>query len=251
MSNDHVQQPGGMPEIALVLAGGLGRRLRPVVNDRPKVLAPVAGRPFLAYLLSYLNRKGLRSVILCVGYLADQVVEAIGDGRRWEIEVRYSREITPLGTAGALRLASAEIDRTFFVLNGDTLFLADLQLLWKTHHKAGVLGTLALLPVANSAGRGCVNLSADGKISSFEEKPLSQGPALINAGVYLLEPGALASVPPEQEVSLERQVFPRLAAQGQLAGSVQSAYFADIGTPTSLEVFKKDIQSGKIVGGFI
>ncbi len=229
------------PSIAIVLAGGLGTRLRAVVSDRPKVLALAAGRPFLDYVLSYLASQGMAQVILSVGYLGDQVKAFAGDGRSWELEIHYSEEQAPLGTGGALRLASQGLAGPFFALNGDTLFTANLEELWVAHRSRPASATLALLKVEQGWQRGCVRLARDGKIISFDEKPEGAGPALANGGVYVLEPQALASIPLGQQGSIEREVFPPLAAQGRLYGQAQTAYFTDIGTPQSLAEFERDV----------
>lgn len=238
-----------VPTTALVLAGGLGTRLRAVLADRSKSLAPAAGKPFLHYVLDHLARQGLRRVVLCVGYLAGQVQEFARDGQDWGLEVTYSLEQTPLGTGGALRQASAGLSEAFFALNGDTLFRVDLPVLWEQHSRVGGLATVALLGVADGSARGCVRLSADGHILAFDEKPLQAQagpqPALVNGGVYVLEPQALADIPAGQAASIEREVFPRLAARSQLAGQVQDAYFADIGTPDSLAAFERDVLAGR------
>jgi NDP-sugar pyrophosphorylase family protein len=237
-----------IPTLALVLAGGLGTRLRAVLADRPKSLALVAGKPFLHYVLDYLRRQDLRRVILCVGYLASQVRDFAQDGKDWDLEITYSLEQTTLGTGGALRQASADLDESFIALNGDTLFSVDLCALWEQHVRVGGLATVALLRVPDGSARGCVRLAEDGQILAFDEKPIhAQGkplPALVNGGVYVLEPQALSVIQPGQAASIEREVFPRLAARGLLAGHVQQAYFADIGTPESLTAFERDVLEG-------
>jgi len=250
------------PSLALVLAGGLGTRLRPVLADRPKSLAPAAGRPFLHYILDYLKGQGVRRVILCVGYLASQVQDFARHGQDWGLEIGYSVELAALGTGGALRQASAGLNEPFFALNGDTLFRVDLPALWEQQARLGCLATAALLRVpAGSAEtdvsvRGCVRLAEDGHILSFDEKPagtphaqtprrgVSTSPVLVNGGVYILAPQALAEIPLGQAASIERDVFPHLAARRQLAGLEQSAYFADIGTPESLAAFERDVLDG-------
>ena len=232
--------------IAIILAGGLGTRLRAAVNDRPKVLAPVAGNPFLEYVLTFLSSQGIRRVILSIGYLGEQVKEFAGNGQRWDLDLSYSEEHTPLGTGGALRLASQGLDEPFFALNGDTLFLVDLARLYNAHRDWGALATIALLPVEESHERGCVVLDMSGKILSFDEKPVHAGPALVNGGVYVLEPEALDSVPDGQRVSIERQVFPRLASEGRLYGQVQHSYFSDIGTPENLAAFERDVLAKRL-----
>ncbi len=258
MRQGPAQRP--MPDVALVLAGGLGTRLRPVVADRPKSLAPAAGKPFLHYILDYLRQQGLRRLVLCAGYLAEQVRAYAGDGRAWRLDISHSLEQSALGTGGALRQASLDLRGPFFALNGDTLFRADLAALWDQHQRVGGLATIALLRIADSSTdaksvRGCVRLADDGHILAFDEKPGLESPrrnestppgVLVNGGVYVLEPQALAEIAPGQAASIERDVFPRLAARGQLAGLEQAAYFADIGTPASLAAFERDVQNNKI-----
>jgi NDP-sugar pyrophosphorylase family protein len=234
-----------IPTSAVILAGGLGTRLRPAITDRPKVLAPVAGRPFLDYLLTHLWNQGVRQVVLSIGYLADQIKSYVGDGERWNLRAGYVWEEQPLGTAGALRLSSLGLEGPFFGLNGDTLFLADFQELWHAHRSHPATASVCLKPSEDPAQRGRVSVDPNGRITSFEEKA-SEGAGqqsvwLVNAGLYLLEPRALASVAPGESASIERQVFPQLARQGELYGQVQQAYFADIGTPESLAVFESDV----------
>jgi NDP-sugar pyrophosphorylase family protein len=245
--------------LAIILAGGLGSRLRQVVHDRPKVLANVCGRPFLDYVLNYLAGQRVQKVILSVGYLAEQVIKFAGDGSGWNLVIEYSREETPLGTAGALRLASQSLDKSFLALNGDTLYLADLGCLAQQHQRLqGLatieplitkeplatikpLATIGLLHLPEGQARGCVEISEDGLIHQFYEKPPQNAPSLVNGGIYLLEPHALADLEPGQPASLEREIFPTLAARGQLAGLVQEAYFVDIGVPESLLAFEQDV----------
>jgi D-sedoheptulose 7-phosphate isomerase len=236
-----------LPLTAFVLAGGLGTRLRPAVQDLPKVLAPAAGAPFLDYVLAFLAGQGIRNVVLCVGYQAGQVRAFAGDGSRWGLAIQYSEERTPLGTAGALRKAAEGYPGPFFALNGDTLFLTDLHALWHAHAETEGLATVALLQVPDGRGRGCVTLSESGKVSVFNEKPAEPGPALINAGIYILEPQALASVPAGVAVSLEKQIFPQLCSAGYLGGSPQAGYFTDIGTPESLASFERDVAAGRVL----
>lgn len=234
-----------MPTTAIILAGGLGTRLQPALADRPKVLAPVAGRPFLDYLLTHLRNQGIRQIVLSIGYLAGQIQSYLGTGDRWGLCISYAREEQPLGTAGALRKASQGLEEPFFGLNGDTLFLADFNKLWQAHRSSPGAASLCLKTAENSSQRGRVRLDQSGRITSFEEKAGDDSARrsrwLINAGLYLLEPRALAEVALGETASIERQVFPELARRGELYGQVQQAYFADIGTPESLVAFEKDV----------
>jgi NDP-sugar pyrophosphorylase family protein len=234
-----------MPTTAVILAGGLGTRLQSILADRPKVLAPVAGRPFLDYLLTHLRNQGIHQIVLSIGYLATQIQSHLGSGDRWGLHVSYTREEQPLGTAGALRKASQGLEEPFFGLNGDTLFLADFNKLWQAHRTNPGAASLCLKAAENPSQRGRVQLDQSGRITSFEEKVANdsgrQSHWLVNAGLYVLEPRALAQVASGETVSIELQVFPELAQRGELYGQVQQAYFADIGTPESLVAFEKDV----------
>jgi NDP-sugar pyrophosphorylase family protein len=235
-----------MPKKAFILAGGFGTRLRPVVFDRPKVLTMVAGRPFIDYLLSHLISQGIEQVVFCLGYLAPQVVDYIGDGRSWGLEVEHIIESTPIGTGGALLQAAKNEKAPFFVLNGDTLFLVELNSLWEFHCRHQGVVTLALRTSQQGWQGGCVQVEGDGKITSFAEKPEHVQNAIINGGLYLFEPRALDNFDGKPPASLEKDVFPQLAQQGVLFGQIQAAYFSDIGTPESLAAFERDIQTGVI-----
>ena len=220
---------------ALVLAGGLGTRLRSVVSDRPKVLARVAGRPYLAHLLDQLADAGLRRVVLCTGYRADQVRATFGTRYR-DLDLRYSEEDRPLGTAGALRLALPQADsEILLVLNGDSYCAADLGAFWRFHEGhswSAPSAALVLTEVANTRRYGRVDVNSNGVVTRFVEKGDTDGPGLINAGIYLMHRGLVESIPAAQPVSLERDVYPNRIARG-LYGFATSSAFIDIGTPES------------------
>ena len=236
-----------LKETAIILAGGMGTRLRPILADVPKALAPAAGKPFLYYVLSYLEGQGIKKVVLALGYRAEQVLVYIRQhqegGSPWDMEITSSIEKQPLGTAGAVKLAleSAPVDagESFFVVNGDTLFTVDFRNMMETYHQRKGTATIALLETVDNKSRGNVQLDEGGWVRSFIEKPDEGGRALVNGGVYLLKPAALESIDPGQPASLEAQIFPTLAEQGTLAGCIQDAYFIDIGTPASLEVIRR------------
>ena len=218
---------------AIVLAGGLGTRLRSVVADRPKVLAPVAGEPFLVHLLRQLERSGVGEVVLATGHGGDQV-EAFLDRSPWSGgEVRGVREEEPLGTGGALAFAlrKAGIDRPFLALNGDTFFGGDLRQLDQSD--APITLALARVPDARRFGRVALAEGTDPvQITGFEEKGATTGPAWINAGVYRIYPDALAGIEPDTFVSFERDVMPALVARGEVSAvRFPEAPFLDIGTP--------------------
>ena len=213
-----------------VLVGGLGTRLRGVVADIPKPLAPVLGRPFLFYQLDVLALRGARSVTLCCGYKADLVRETVGS--EWlGMPVNYSVETTPLGTGGALRLAGPFLTSSrVLVLNGDSW----LEPEWTALREAadgGSEGSLALVQVADSGRFGAVDMDG-GIVTAFKEKDTMGQSGLINGGIYLLSQGLLAALP-DGPHSLERDVFPALALRKCLSGVVAKSPFLDIGVPES------------------
>ena len=221
---------GSRKSTAVILCGGLGTRLRSVTAGLPKALAPVRGRPFLHYLFDYLRAQGVGEIVLCTGYGAEQLEAVSGDGSQWGLSVRYSRELGPLGTAGAVKNAEALIDSTpFLVMNGDSIVPADLDRLGRIHEERGAKISMVLTAVADQARFGGVCVNSDGTITGFHEKGLV-GPGLINAGIYLIERSVLDEVPTATNVSIERDVFPRWIGRG-LCGVITPGPFIDIGTP--------------------
>jgi D-glycero-alpha-D-manno-heptose 1-phosphate guanylyltransferase len=216
-----------------VLAGGLGTRLRPVVNDRPKAMAPVAGRPFLEWLIEDLRRQGIRRLVLCTGYMSESIEGHFGSGRAWGVEIDYSRENTPLGTGGAVRLALAKLRSSrFLVLNGDSFCDFNVQMLDNVHREHTAAATLWLVTVEESERFGAITIDSNQAITAFREKESVRKPGLINAGVYLLERWIFESTAEGSAISLEKDVFPQFIGHG-LYGVVGAGPFIDIGTPDS------------------
>jgi len=222
---------------AYILAGGFGTRLRQVVSDRPKVMAEVLGRPFLYHILDRLARLGIAKAVVCTGYMAEQLEAAVGATYRG-MELCYSREDTPLGTGGALRLALERYPADLaLALNGDSLVEADLADFLDWFGRNDFQASLLLVGVDDCARFGRVETGgrdgdAQGRVLAFREKG-APGPGLINAGVYLLRPQALSRVEPGHSASIETDVFPHLAQHGSLGGFTVQGGFLDIGTPES------------------
>jgi D-glycero-alpha-D-manno-heptose 1-phosphate guanylyltransferase len=219
-----------MDVTAVVLAGGMGTRLRTVVADKPKVLAPVAGRPFLAYLLDQLRDAGIRRVVLSTGHLAEQFSDAIGDSYR-DMEVAYAEEESPLGTGGAIKFAGglASTDH-LLVMNGDSYFDVDLAGYLDWHRRGRNDASLLLVRVPDAARYGAVVLDDDGRVTAFLEKQSNLGSGLINAGIYALRREMLARIP-DGKCSIERDVFPKWLGQFQVNGLATDGEFIDIGIP--------------------
>ena len=248
-----LESPQSLPSVSscpvLVLAGGLGTRLRAAYDDGPKCLAPVAGRPFLEYLLMWLHAAGIRELILCVGHKRAQVQHWLRDGRHGGLNVRYCVEKELLGTAGALRLASTMVEaQTCLALNGDSFLDVNLQEMYRFHQSRRALATLALARVRDSGRYGGIQLDRQGRIKAFSEKrggckqPSGEKDAvqLINGGVYLLERQFFGSIPEGRAVSLETESFPALTG-GDIYGFVSSGYFIDIGVPADYARAQKEL----------
>jgi mannose-1-phosphate guanylyltransferase len=224
-----------LPRQAVILVGGEGTRLRPVTSRVPKPVAPVVERPFVAYILENLARHGVDRAIFSSGYLAEAIEAVIGDGAAYGLRVEYAVEDEPLGTAGAVANCESLLsDGSFYVFNGDVLSDVDLTALAATHADKRGMGTILLTPVEDPRRYGLVELREDGSVANFIEKPGDwEGTALINAGVYVLEPEVLEMIPRGRLFSIERGVFPRLASAGSLYGYIDHGYWCDIGTPDS------------------
>lgn len=218
---------------AAVLAGGLGTRLRSRIADRPKVLALVRGRPYLAYLLEQLAGAGVRSVVLLTGYLADQIRSTFGDNYGG-MRLTYSSEPSPLGTAGALRLALPYLSSpTILLLNGDSYCAASLPAFWEFHQHQAADFSLVLTSVVDSSRYGRVQVDSGGRVLRFEEKCQAGGAGWINAGIYLIDRDLIQEIPANVPVSLERDLCPRWAAEKRCFGFPSQGHFLDIGTPES------------------
>ena len=214
----------------VILAGGLGTRLRAVLPDRPKVLAEVRGKPFLAYVLAQLSKVGVRRVVLCTGYLGDVVKNALGESYH-AIELLYSREASPKGTGGALRLALALLESdAVLVMNGDSFCTVDLRAFWAWHVERKAGATILLAKVHDTACYGRVRLDAMGRLNTFEEKSTGGRPGWVNAGVYLMSRSLIHSIPDNRAVSLEKEMFPNWVGN-RLFGYRNDGALIDIGTP--------------------
>lgn len=220
---------------AVILAGGLGTRIRPVLPDRPKVMAPVGGKPFLGYVLNLLSGFGVSRVVLSLGHMASNVTEYIETQSRYGLELVSHVEKKPMGTGGALRevLHLIESD-TAIVLNGDAFARADFCK-FLDFHRSRAASISILLSLVDDIGRyGLVKTDCDGMVLSFEEKPQidGHGDGYVNAGVYLFERTAITTIPYGRPTSLEKEIFPKYCGRGLHALNGEFP-FIDIGTPES------------------
>ena len=235
---------------AIVLVGGEGTRLRPLTATVPKPALTLVDRPFLAYMIEWLAGHGVTEVVLACGFLPDVLREALeGEEERAGVSISFVVEPERRGTAGAIRFAADALgDRlgdSFLALNGDVLTDLDLTALIAAHRERGARATLGLHPVADSSAYGLVHSDSDGAVLEFLEKTGEAVPGEINAGMYVLERSVLDLIPPGEEVSIERDVFPRLVGDG-LHGLRLDGYWMDIGTPERYLQGTFDILEGRV-----
>lgn len=233
---------------AVVLVGGFGTRLRPLTTTTPKQMLPVIDRPMLEHVIAGLGRHGVDEVTLSLGYREDVFREAYPDATCAGVALKYAVESEPLDTAGAVRFAAeaAGIDETFIVINGDVFTDLDVSAVWRRHHEVGAEGTIALTPVDDPSRYGVVPTDPDGRVLGFVEKPpVGEAPTnWINAGTYVLEPSVLARIDPGRRVSIERETFPAIVADGGLWAVQSDAYWVDAGTPDTYLQVQLDLLDG-------
>jgi mannose-1-phosphate guanylyltransferase len=236
---------------AVILVGGEGTRLRPLTTGTPKPIVTFVDRPFMGFMLEWLARHGVDEVIMACGFLATKVKDVLGDGSRFGVNLTYFEEPEPRGTAGALKFVEADLQDRFLMLNGDVLTDVDVSAQIAQHEATGATGTLGLVEVDDPSAYGLVLRNSDNSVSGFLEKP---GPEqldgvdryFISAGIYVLERGVLDLIPPDRNVSIEREVWPALVGDGLYGYGAEGAYWLDIGTPDRYLQGTADILSGAV-----
>lgn len=216
---------------AVLLVGGMGTRLRSVLPSTPKPMARVGNLPFLQLLVLQLRSQGIRRIVMCTGHLAEQIEKEFGDGHKWDVAIDYSKELKPLGTAGAVKLAERYLQTAseFLVMNGDSFLELDFREFMGFHRERGGLISVAVRRVSNAARYGSVQLDENHRVLGFSEKTGNAAPGVINGGVYVFNHSILQEIP-EGPASLERDIFPQALERGIYAFD-QQGMFIDIGTP--------------------
>lgn len=232
---------------AILLAGGLGTRLRSVVSDRPKPMALIQGRPFMEYVTRELVKSGITDIIFAVGYKGSMVEEHFKNGDGFGFKASYAYEETLLGTAGAIKNAGRFISQDrFYVLNADTFYKIDYTRLARQQDEQGLDLALVLREVPDVSRYGQAVLDPRGRLTGFNEKTEAAVPGTINGGIYLMKTSLLDEIP-EGKVSLENEMIPRWLSEGKaLGGFVNDGYFIDIGIPEAYWQFQEDAAGGKI-----
>ncbi len=233
---------------AVLLVGGLGTRLRPLTNDRPKSIMPVLNRPVLEHTLAYLKRYNVRDIIITLNYLPDVIKNYFKDGRDYGVNLVYCMEEQPRGTAGAVKNVESYLDGPFFVLNGDVFSNLDLAAMYDFHRQKRAQATIALTYVENPSAFGVVATDDTGRVQQFIEKP-PPGQAVthwINAGTYILEPDVLQEIPPACNFMFEKGLYPRLLEIGKpVYGYKYQGYWLDMGKPEHYYTINMDLMNSK------
>jgi D-glycero-alpha-D-manno-heptose 1-phosphate guanylyltransferase len=223
---------------AIILAGGLGTRLRSVINDLPKPMAPVNGKPFLHYIFQYLVRQEIKEVVLAVGYKHESIRDFFGDDYAG-ISIQYSIELEPLGTGGGIKQAFRIVQDAAFVINGDTFFDVELHALKQFYIEKQADMALSLKQLQNFDRYGTVNINEQNRITEFAEKRLmTEG--LINGGVYYMNKSLFDKIESPDKFSLEKDVLEKYVSTLKFYGIARSGYFIDIGIPGDYQKAQHD-----------
>jgi D-glycero-alpha-D-manno-heptose 1-phosphate guanylyltransferase len=226
---------------AIILAGGLGTRLRSAVPDLPKCMAPVAGKPFLEHVVDYFQQQGINEFIFAVGYKSEIIIDFVRS-RYPQLATDFSIERELLGTGGAIRLAAAKARyKDVLVSNGDTIFKINVQQLSDFHQSASADCTIVLKPMTNFERYGVVEISTGNKINSFKEKQFYET-GLISGGIYALNVESFLKEELPEKFSFENDYLEALYKQRNMFGIVQDRYFIDIGIPADYEQAQTDFK---------
>jgi NDP-sugar pyrophosphorylase family protein len=237
---------------AMILAAGEGTRLRPLTLETPKPLLPVGGVPLIAYILSWLGGHGISEVAINLCHHGDKIRLFIGNGERFGMKVKYSEEISPLGTAGGVKKVADFFNGTFVVVYGDNLTDFDLSAMIKFHKDKKAVATMAAFRPPDPSQVGMIEIDRDGRISKLIEKPKNTPSGisgLANAAVYVLEPKVLSYIEEGKVSDFAYDVFPRLIADGAPVYGYQlksGDYFIDIGTVKNYQRVNEDVKAGKV-----
>jgi len=238
--------------VAILLVGGFGTRLMPLTKNTPKPMLTVAGVPVTEHQLAMAKAAGITEIVLATSYLSEVFIPYFGDGSKWGMKIKYAVEKEPLGTGGAIRNAAKLLDanESVVILNGDVLSSHDLSEQIRQHEAHDADVTLHLTQVDDARAFGCVPTDSDGRVTAFLEKMENPVSNQINAGCYVFNPRVVSTIPLDTVVSVERETFPQLVANGaKVFGYLENAYWLDIGTPRAL--LKASIDIVKRSGDFL
>jgi mannose-1-phosphate guanylyltransferase len=233
--------------VGILLVGGFGTRLKPLTDESPKPMLPVAGLPVTEHQILAAKKAGIHTLVLATSYLAEIFTPYFGDGSKWGMKILYAVEKEPLGTGGAIRNAAELLgrDEPIVIFNGDVLSRHSIvnQIAFHTAKKADV--TLHLIEVEDARAFGCVPTDDEGRVTAFLEKMENPVTNSINAGCYIFSPEVVDQIPLGKVVSVERETFPSLVESGRpVFGYLENSYWLDVGTPAALFKGSRDLIDG-------
>jgi len=223
----------------VILAGGLGTRLRPLTEKTPKPMVEVGGRPFLEYIVRHLERQGFRRLLILISYLGEHVQQYFGDGRGWGVQIDYCRELTPLGTGGALRNALEKLDEEFLLLYGDSYLPIDYRRVVQVFRSSRSSALMVVYDnnLTDTGVKNNVAMDDDRYVTQYDKVSSNPGLKYVEAGALCFQRHVFQSLPGDQVISLEQSLFSRLIGKRELRGFITSQRFFDIGTPERLLEF--------------
>lgn len=230
--------------VGILLVGGFGTRLKPLTNESPKPMLPVACLPVTEHQILAAKKAGIHTLVLATSYLSEVFTPYFGDGSKWGIKILYAVEKEPLGTGGAIRNAAELLgrDEPIVIFNGDVLSRHSIADQVAFHVSKGADATLHLIEVEDARAFGCVPTDSEGRVTAFLEKMDNPVTHSINAGCYVFNPSVLDRIPLGEVVSIERETFPDLVASGRpVYGYKEQAYWLDVGTPAALFKGSRDL----------
>jgi len=223
---------------AVILAGGLGTRLRPYTLFMPKPMLPLGDKPVLEHLVSWLYKNGIREIVICVGYLRRIIEDYFKDGKELDVKITYARTNTPMGTAGQLKSAEKFIDGTFLCVYGDSIYDFNVKDMIDFHDKKKALATIALISYKTTLKYGFIDIDENGLVKRWREKPSIEG--LINIGCYVMEPKFLNYIPKDTRFGMNFAFDKAIEAKERIYGYIAKGSFIDIGDKRGyIEVYKK------------
>ena len=229
---------------AIILAGGLGKRLRPLTNNKPKPMVPLGGKPILVYVINWVKKNGIKEIVLCVSYLHKTIEDYFGDGKKFGVKIEYAISSKPLATAGQLKTAEKFIDDTFVCVYGDTLLNFNLKNMIKQHKEKKSFITMSLYEYKTNIRYGVINTKNNGRISGWNEKPEIK--VKVNMGCYVMERDILSFIPKNKPYGMDDVIKKAISKRKNVNSILTKKRFIDIGDKETYE--KTNLEYKKNLG---
>jgi len=218
---------------AVILAGGLGKRLRPLTNNKPKPMMPLGGKPILVHVINWVKKNDMKEIVLCVSYLHKTIEDYFGDGKKFGVKIEYAISSKPLATAGQLKTAEKFIDDTFVCVYGDTILDFNLKNMIRQHKKKKSFITMSLYEYKTNIRYGVIDTKNNGKVSAWNEKPEIK--AKVNMGCYVMEPAILSFIPKNRSFGMDTVVKKAISKRKDVNSFLSKKGFVDIGDKETYE----------------